>query len=188
MIPSHLCSRRETPKSEISMFRYVSELTSVNFIIDESVRTSYIKNQGCPSRMTEPSFPPVTADSSLQRKEVLSEKYNFEQQLEKRASMVDKKFGDFHWDFSPQTVSTSRAPDGCFIDSLGCSSSGKVNRRNMVILRKEMIHPLVGTTSSKDSPPDISQESKLYFSSHTNGQHSGLDIFQKKLGEPRLRK
>ena len=109
MIPSHLCSRRETPKSEISMFRHVSELTSVNFTIDESVRTSYINNPGCPSRMTEQSFPLATADSSLQRKEVLSGKYNLEQKLERRTSMVDKKFGDFQWDFSPQTVSTSRA-------------------------------------------------------------------------------
>ena len=38
------------------------------------------------------SFPPATANSSLERKEVLSNKYNFEQQLETGASMEDKQF------------------------------------------------------------------------------------------------
>ena len=36
----HLSSRRETPKSEITVFRFVSESASVNFAIDEGVRTS----------------------------------------------------------------------------------------------------------------------------------------------------
>ena len=50
----YLSSRRETPKSEI-MFRFVSEATSVNFTVDEGVRTSYVNNPGCPSSMTEQS-------------------------------------------------------------------------------------------------------------------------------------
>ena len=45
-----------------------------------------------------------------------------------------------------------------------------------------MAYQRVGTTSSKASPPNISQESKLYFNSHTNGQHSGFDIFEKNGG------
>ena len=49
----------------------------------------------------------------------------------------------------------------------------------MVISRKKIAYKRVGTTSSKASPPNISQESKLYFDSHTNGQHSGFDIFEK---------
>ena len=92
--------------------------------------------------------------------------------------MMDKKFEDFQWDFSSQTGSTSCAPDGCFIDRLGCSSPGKINRRNMVISRKKMVYQRVGTTSSKASPPHISQESKLYFNSHANGEHSGFYIFE----------
>ena len=130
--------------------------------------------------MTEKSFSPTTADSSLERKEVLSGKHNFEQQLETGTSMVDKKFGDFQWDFSSQTGSTSCAPDGCFIDRLRCSSPGKINKRNMVISRKKMAYQQVESTISKASPSDISQESKLYFNSHTNGQHSSF--------EPRIRK
>ena len=46
----------------------------------------------------------------------------------------------------------------------------------MVISRKEMAYQRVGTTSSKGSIPDISQESKLYLNSYTNGQRSGFDI------------
>ena len=72
--------------------------------------------------------------------------------------MVDKKFGDFQWDFASQTGSTNFAPDRCFIDGLGCSSSGKISRRDMVILRKKMAYQRGGFTSSKASPPDISQE------------------------------
>ena len=60
--------------------------------------------------------------------------------------------------FSSQTGSTICAPDGCFIDRLGCSSPGKINWRNMVISRKKMAYQRVGTTSSKASPPNISQE------------------------------
>ena len=96
--------------------------------------------------------------------------------------MVDKKFGDFQWYFSSQTGSTSCAPEGCFIDRLGCRSPRKINRRNMVISRKKMVYQRVGTTSSKASAPNVSQESKLYFNSHTNGQHSGFDIFEKNGG------
>ena len=80
------------------MFRFSSEPTSVNFTVDKGVMTSYVNNLGCPSSVTEQLFPLTTADSSLERKEVLSGKYNFEQQLETGASMVDKKFGDFQWD------------------------------------------------------------------------------------------
>lgn len=40
--------------------------------------------------------PPETADSSLKRKEVLSGKHNFEQQLKTGASMVDKKLEIFN--------------------------------------------------------------------------------------------
>ena len=96
--------------------------------------------------------------------------------------MVDKKFGYFQWDLSSQTGSTRCAPDGCASDWLGYSSPGKINRKNMVISRKKIAYQRVETTSSKASPPDISQESKLYFNSHTNGQHSGFDIFEKNGG------
>ena len=41
-----------------------------------------------------------------------------------------------------------------------------------------MAYERVRTTSSKASPPDISQESKIYFNSHTNEQHSGFDTFK----------
>ena len=33
--------------------------------------------------------------------------------------MVDKKFGEFQWDFFSQTGSTSCASDGCVIEWLG---------------------------------------------------------------------
>ena len=85
-----------SPKSEITMFRFVSETTSVNFTADEGVRTSYVNNQGCPSSTTEQSLPPTTAGSSLGRKEVISGKHNFERQLKTGTSMVDKK----NWKFS----------------------------------------------------------------------------------------
>ena len=74
--------------------------------------------------------------------------------------MVDKKFGDFQWDFSSQTGSTSCAPDECFIDRLGCSSPGKIDRRNLAISRKKKAYQQTGTTSFKASPPDISKKSK----------------------------
>ena len=138
------------------MFRFVSEPTSVNFTIEEGVRTSPVNNSDCSSSTTEQSFPPAAADSSLERKEVLSGNNNYEQQLETVASMLDTKFGDFQWDFSSETGATSCAPDGCFIDWLGCSSPGKINRTNMIISRKEMAYQRVGTTSSKARPPDIS--------------------------------
>ena len=170
----YLSSRGETPKSEITLFRFVLEPTSVHFTVDEGVRTSYVNNPGCSSSSTEQSFPRTTADSSFERKEVLSGKQNFEQQLETGTSMVDKKFEDFQWDFSSQTGSTSCAPDGCFIDRLRCSSPGKINRSIMVISRKKMVYQRVGTTSSKASPPNISQESKHYFNSHANGEHNGF--------------
>ena len=64
----YLSSRRETPKSEITMFRFVSEPTSVNFAVDEGVKTSYVNNPACPSSTNEQSLPPTTADSSLERK------------------------------------------------------------------------------------------------------------------------
>ena len=51
--------------------------------------------------------------------------------------------------------------DGCFIDRLGCSSPGKINRRNMVISKNKMAYQQVGTTISKASPPNIFQESKV---------------------------
>ena len=86
--------------------------------------------------------------SSLERKEVMSGKYNFEQQLETGVSMVDKKFGDFQWNFSSQTGSTNCAPNGYVIDRLGCSSPGNINRRKMVISRKKMTYQRIGTTSS----------------------------------------
>ena len=106
----HLYSRRETPKSEITMLRFVSESTSVNFTTDEGVRASHVNNPDFPSATTEQSFPPATADSNLERKQVLSGKYNSEQQLETRASIVDTKLEDFQRDFSSQTGSTSCAP------------------------------------------------------------------------------
>lgn len=43
-----------------------------------------------------------------------------------------------------------------------------------------MAYQQVGIKSSKASPPCISQESKLYFNSYTNGKHSGFDIFEKR--------
>ena len=63
---------------------------SVNFAIDEYVSTSYVNNSGYPSSTTKQSFPPATADSSCGRREVLSRKNHFQQQLETGASMVDK--------------------------------------------------------------------------------------------------
>ena len=44
----YLSSRRETPKSEIPIFTFVSEPTSVNFTIDKGIRRSYVNNPGCP--------------------------------------------------------------------------------------------------------------------------------------------
>ena len=93
------------------MFRFVSEPTSVNFTDDKGVRASYVNNPSCPSSTTKQSFPPTTANSSLERKEVLSGKHNFEQQLVTGTFIVDKKFGDFQWasllkqvpQFVPQT-------------------------------------------------------------------------------------
>ena len=158
------------------MFRFVSEPTTINFTVGEGVRTCYVSNPGCPSSTTEQSFPPTTADSSLERKEVLSSKHYFEQQLE--TSIVDKKFGDFQWDFSSQTGFTSCAPDGYFIDWLGCSSPGKINRRNMVISKNKMAYQQVGTTISKASLPNIFQESKVYLI-HIQMHNSGFDIFEK---------
>ena len=76
------------------MFRFVSEPTSVNFTVDEGVRTSYVNNSGCPSSTTEQSLPPSTAETSLEKKEVLSGKHNFEQKLETRTSTMDKKYGN----------------------------------------------------------------------------------------------
>ena len=49
----YLSSRRVTPKSEITMFVFVSEPTSVNFTAGESVRTTYVNNPGYPSSTTE---------------------------------------------------------------------------------------------------------------------------------------
>ena len=64
----YLSLRRETPKSDIAMFRFVSESTSFNFTVDEGTRTSYVNNPGCPSSTTARSFPPATVDRSLERK------------------------------------------------------------------------------------------------------------------------
>ena len=44
-----------------------------------------------------------------------------------------------------------------------------------------------GTTNSKASPADISQESQLYFNSHLDGKNSGFNIFEK-WWESRIRK
>ena len=52
----------------------------------------------------------------------------------------------------------------------------------MVISRNEVAYQRVETTSNKASPPDIPQESQLYFHSHANKQHSGFDIYEK-MGE-----
>ena len=120
----------------------VSEVTSVNFTVDEGISTSYVNNPGCPSSTTEQLFLPATAGSSLERKEDLSGKYKFEKKLETRTSMVGKEFGDFQWDFSSQTGFTNCAPDACFIKRLGCSSPGKINMRNMVFSRKKIAYQL----------------------------------------------
>ena len=85
----YLSSRRASSKSEITVFRFVSESLSVNFTVDEGIRTSYANNSGCPSSTTEHLFLPTTADSSLERKEVLPGKHIFEQQLETGTSIVD---------------------------------------------------------------------------------------------------
>ena len=110
------------------MSRFVSEPTSINLTINEGVRTSYVNNLGYPSNLTEQSFPPATADSILERKEVLLA--NIIKQLKTRDSMVDKKFGYVQWDFSSQTGSIKCVPDRCFIGLLGSSSPGKINRKN----------------------------------------------------------
>ena len=92
--------------------------------------------------MTEQSFLPATADSFLKRKEILSGKYKFEQKLETGTSVVNKEFGDFQWDFTSQTGSTSCAPDGCLIEQLGYSSPEKINSRNMNFSRKKIEYQL----------------------------------------------
>ena len=90
----HLASRRETSKSETALFRFLSKPKSANFIIEEGVTTSYKNNGVSPSSTTEKLFPSASANSGLERKEVLSEKKNFEQQqLQTGASMVDKSIG-----------------------------------------------------------------------------------------------
>ena len=68
---------------------FVSEPPTVNFTIDGGSGTSYINNPGCPSSTTEQPVPLATANSSFERKEVLSGKYNFEQQLKTGAFIVD---------------------------------------------------------------------------------------------------
>ena len=80
---------------------------------------------GCRSSMTGQSFPPATADSTLEKKKSFMANIT-EQQLETGASLVDKKLGDFQWDFSSQTGHTNCAPDRRFMDLLGCSSPGKI--------------------------------------------------------------
>ena len=75
--------------------------------------------------------------------------------------MVDRKFGDFQWDFPFQTGSTSCALARFFFDQLACSLPGKISRTNMVISRKEMVCQRVGTTNSKASPPDSSKAKTL---------------------------
>ena len=118
----------EEKLQKVTMSRFVSEPTSINLIINEGLRTSYVNNLGCPSNLTEQSFPPATPDSILERKEVLLA--NIIKQLKTRASMRDKKFGYVQWDFSSQTGSTKCVPDRCFIGLLGCSSPGTINRKN----------------------------------------------------------
>ena len=71
----YLSFRRETSKSKITMFRFVSVPIRVSFTIGESVRTSYMINPGCHSNTTEQSFSPAARDSRLKRNEVLSAKY-----------------------------------------------------------------------------------------------------------------
>ena len=164
------------------MFRYVSEPTNANFKVDEGVRTSYVNNPDCPSSMTDQSLPPTIAYSNLERKEVLPGKHNLEQQFKTGTSIVDKRFGDFQWNLSSLIGRTSCVLGRCMIDRLGCSSSGTINRKNMVISRKEMAYQRVGTIGSNVNPPNISQKSKPYFNSHTNGEHSGFDIFKKMKG------
>ena len=93
--------------------------------------------------------------------------------------MVDKKFGDFQWDFSSQTGSTSCAPDECFIDRLGCSSPGKIDRRNLAISRKKWHISKLELLVLKLALQTFLRSQKVYFSSHTNGQHSAFDIFGK---------
>ena len=105
----------------------------------------------------------ATALTSLKRKEVLPGKYNFEQLLETGASMEDKNFEIFNGtSFLKQT-----APQ-VVLETYGSftSSPGKINRRSIVISRKEMTYQQVGTTSIKTSFPGICQESKRYFNSH----------------------
>ena len=100
------------PEEELQKVKLVSEPTSANFTIDEGVRTSYVNNLGCPSSTTEGTrllFPPATADLNLKRKEVPSGKYNFEQQLETEASMVDKK----NWRFSMRLLFSNRLHKLC---------------------------------------------------------------------------
>ena len=158
------------------MFRFVSEPTSISFTVDEVLGHLMSTIQAVlPVRLNSRFL----LQQQIEEKKILSGKHNFEQQFETGTSMVEKKFRDFQWDFSFQIGSTSCAPDGCFIDRLGCSSPGKINRKSMVISNKKMAYQRVGTISSKASPPNISQESKLYFSSHTNVHHSGFDIFEK---------
>ena len=176
-----------SPKSEITMFRFVSEPTSVNFTVDEGVRTSYVNNPGWLFSTTEQLLPPTTGNSSPERKKVLSGKHNFEQQLQTETSMVDKKFGDFQWDFSSQTGSTSCAPDRCFIDRLGCSFPGKINRRNMVISRKKMVYQRVGFTRVKLAL-QIFLKSQNFTSIHIQMDNIVALTYLKKMGEPRIRK
>ena len=82
------------------MFRFAKQLTSVNVAIDESVRASDINNPGFSFSTTDTSCPQATADSSLEKKEALFCKYNFEQKLKTEVSTVDKKVGYFQRHFT----------------------------------------------------------------------------------------
>ena len=70
----------------------------------------------------------------------------------------------------------------CSRRMIHCPVRIKLSKKNMVISRNEVAYQRVETTSNKASPPDIPQESQLYFHSHANKQHSSFDIYEK-MGE-----
>ena len=74
----------------------------------------------------------------------------------------------------------------CSKQILHCSAGVRLSRKNQWVahghFKKRNSIQRAGTTRNKTSHPDISQESKRYFNSRTNEQHSGFDIFEKNWG------
>ena len=172
-------SKRKIAENQIIMPGTLSELTSVNLTIDQGFGTSDVNYPGSPSSTTELSFPPASTNSSPKGREVLPSLYNSKLQLQTGAPMVDSEHGPFQWDFFSQTNISSSPSDRCISDRLGCSAPGKTHWGDLVIPGKEMAYKRIRTFSSEIGTSNISQMPKTYLHSHTNGQHSGFNLFEK---------